>query len=233
MSFRRRDAKPDLVSIRSLADDLNQPLFAITTNTDAITRLLATGNPDLAEVRAALADICSDALRVSRMVSSIQRLLSAELEPPSLIDVRELVDDCVVAMQTELFAQQVAWEVETAPHLPGIRGIRNQLVQMLVNLVTNSLEAMAGVHASKRRVALRARRHDERSIAIQVEDSGVGIPPEDAPHVFEPLFSTKPRRSGLGLAICRNIIYAHGGDIRIAAGRDSGAAFTVILPASS
>src|SRR5262245_24710939 len=128
----------DLDGIRAIADHLNQPLFAITANADAITRMLARENPDLVEMRAALADISSDALRGSRMVGSVQRLLAAEQEPPVIIDVRELVDDCVYAMQTEMFAHRVACEVETAPSLPGVRGIRQQLMQMLMNLVANS-----------------------------------------------------------------------------------------------
>jgi C4-dicarboxylate-specific signal transduction histidine kinase len=233
VSNNRQDANVDVGAIRVIANDLNQPLFAITTNTDAIARMLESPRPNLAEVRAALADICSDALRVSRMVGSVQRLLEAQLDAPAILDVRELVNDCVVAMQTEMFAQQVACEVDTAPHLPGVRGVRNQLVQMLMNLVTNSLEAMAGVHVRERRLALRALRHDSRSIAISVEDTGVGIAPEDESLVFEPLFTAKPRRSGLGLAICRSIINAHGGHIMVAPGQGSGAAFKVILPASS
>jgi signal transduction histidine kinase len=104
---------------------------------------------------------------------------------------------------------------------------------MLVNLVTNSLEAMSGVPARERRLALRALLHDPRTIEISVEDSGVGIAPEDARRVFDPYFTTKPHRSGLGLAICRHIIDAHGGDISVAPGPSSGAAVRVLLPASS
>ena len=233
MSHGRHAAKPGVDAIKVIADDLNQPLFAITANTDAISRMLAREAPDLVEVRAALADITSDAQRVSRMIGTLQRLLAAAREPPADIDVRELVDECVVEMRTEMFAQRVCCDVQTAPHLPGIRGIRRQLVQMLVNLVTNSLEAMSSVPARERRLALRALLHDPRTIEISVEDSGVGIAPEDAPRVFDPYFTTKPHRSGLGLAICRNIIDAHGGDISVTRATGCGAAVRVLLPASS
>jgi C4-dicarboxylate-specific signal transduction histidine kinase len=117
-------------------------------------------------VGAALTDITSDAQRVSRMVGTMQRLLIATQEPPADIDVRELVDECLVEMRTEMFAQRVSCDVQTAPHLPGIRGIRRQLVQMLVNLVTNSLEAMDRISARERRLALRALLHDPRTIEI-------------------------------------------------------------------
>ncbi len=233
MSYGRHATKTGIDAIKVIADGLNQPLFAITANTDAISRLLAHEAPDLVEVRAALSDITSDAQRVSLMVGTVQRLLDATQESPSDIVVGDLVDECVVEMRTEMFAQRVSCEVQTAPHLPSIRGIRRQLVQMLVNLVTNSLEAMSGVPDRERRLALRALLHDARTIEISVEDSGVGIAPDDARRVFDPFFTTKPHRSGLGLAICRNIIDAHGGDISVAPGQGSGAAVRVLLPASS
>ena len=131
MSDGRQAAKPEADALKVIADELNQPLFAITANADAISRMLAREAPDLGEVRAALADITSDAQRVSRMIGTLQRLLAAAREPPAHIDVGELVEECVVQMRTEMFAQRVACEVETAPHLPGIRGVRRQLVQML------------------------------------------------------------------------------------------------------
>jgi signal transduction histidine kinase len=85
----------------------------------------------------------------------------------------------------------------------------------------------------ERHLALRALLHDPRTIEISVEDSGVGVAPEDARCVFDPFFTTKPQRSGLGLAICRNIIDAHGEDISFGPGQGCGAAFRVRLPASS
>ena len=148
MSHGRHALKPGIDAIKVIADSINQPLFAITANTEAIARILAREAPDLREVGAALADITSDAQRVSRMVGTVQRLLVATQEPAADIDVRELVDECMVEMRTEMFAQRVSCDVQTAPHLPGIHGIRRQLVQMLVNLVTNSLEAMSGMPAA-------------------------------------------------------------------------------------
>ena len=220
-------------TLKVIANELNQPLFAITANADAIQRMLAADAPDLTEVRAALADITQDAQRVSRTISTAQRLLASTHEPPADIDVGQLVNECLLQLQAELLEHRVVCEVETPPHLPGIRGLRKQLVQLLVNLVTNSLEAMSGVQSRERRLTVRASRHDSNTVAISVLDSGVGIQPEVAARVFDPFFTTKPHRSGLGLAICRSIVDAHGGNIVLTPNEGRGTAFKIILPVSS
>ena len=218
-------------AIDTLADDINQPLCAITANADAIARLLDRPSPDIGEIRAALADISDDAMRASASLRAAQRLTSRE--PPSVVDVGQLVDECLVGLRTEMHVHDVTCEVETAPQLPGIRGIRRQLLQLLTNLVTNSLEAMSNGHGGERRLKVRSIRHDHRAVAIWIEDSGVGIRPEDLPRVFEPFFTTKPHRTGLGLAVCRSIAMAHGGHISVTPGAGGGAAFRVVLPAGS
>ena len=220
-------------ALKAIANEINQPLFAITANADAIRRLLAAETPDHTEARAALADITQDAQRISRSICAAQRLLAGSLEPPADIDVGQLVNECLLQLQTELLEHSVVCEVETAPHLPGIRGLRQQLVQLLVNLVTNSLESMSGVQSRERRLTVRASRHDSNTVAISVYDSGVGIQPEDATRVFDQFFTTKPHRSGLGLAICRSIAAAHGGNIVVATNDGRGTEFKVILPVSS
>ena len=213
-----RDARrPDTKALKAISDELNQPLFAITANADAAIRLLTRDPPDLAEARAALVDIAHDAQRVSRLMDNAQRLLAAVPEPPAVIDVGELVHDCLVQLRPELFAHQVACEVDTAPHLPGIRGVRRQLMQMLLNLVSNSLEAMASMNSRERRLTLRTSQPDARTVAISVVDSGLG----------------RPQPNSLGLAVCRSIVDAHGGNMLVVPGESGGTAFKVILPVSS
>ncbi len=213
-----RDARrPDTRALKAISDELNQPLFAITANADAAMRLLNRNPPDLLEARAALADIANDAQRVSRLMDGAQRLLAASPEPPAVIDIGELVHDCMVHLRPELFAHQVACDVETAPHLPGIRGVRRQLMQMLLDLVSHSLEAMASMNSRERRLTLRTRQPDARTVEISVVDSGVG----------------KPQPNSLGLAVCRSIVDAHGGNMLVVPGESGGTAFKVILPVSS
>ena len=215
--FTRDTKRLDADALKAITDEMNQPLFAITANADAAQRLLARDPPDLTEARAALTDIASDAQRVSRLMGAAQRLLAASPEPPAVIDVGELVQDCVVHLKSELSAHQVACDVQTTPHLPGIRGVRRQLMQMLLNLVSHSLEAMASLNARERRLTLRTSQLDARTVAISVADSGGG----------------KPHPENLGLAICRSIVDAHGGNILMVPGAEGGTAIKIILPVSS
>ena len=215
--FSRDSRRLDAEALKAVTDEINQPLFAITANADAAQRLLARDPPDLAEARAALDDIASDAQRVSRLMATAQRLLAASPEPPAVIDVGELVQDCAVHLSSELSAHQVACEVQTTPHLPAIRGVRRQLMQMLLNLVGHSLQAMSTMNARERRLILRASQLDARTVAISVVDSGGG----------------KPHPESLGFAICRSIVDAHGGNILVAPGAGGGTALKIILPVSS
>jgi signal transduction histidine kinase len=217
-------------TLDAVANELSQPLCAISANAEAIARLLPVDVPE--EVRAALADITEDAQRISRTMSTAQRLLAGAHEAPGVIDVGQLLNESVLQLQPELQEHAVVCEVETAPHLPGIRGLRKPLLQLLVNLLTNSLEAMSWVNSRERRLTVRASRHDSNAVVISIQDSGVGIQPEDAVRVFEPFFTTKPRRSGLGLAVCRSIADAHGGAIELTPAEGCGTAIKVILPSS-
>ena len=201
-------------ALGAVANELNQSLCAISANAEAIARLLPGDAPR--EIRAALEDITGDTQRMSRTVSAAQRLLAGVNEPPAVIDVGQLVNECVQQLQSELREHAVVCDVETAPHLPGVRGLRQPLVQLLVNVLTNSLEAMSGVNSRERRLTVRASRQDPDTVVISVQDSGAGM-----------------GRSGPGLALCRSIADAHGGNIVLAPGDGSGTAIKVILPASS
>lgn len=203
--------------VDTISNELNQPLCAITANADAIGCLLEQPRPDFAEVRAALDDIVDDAKRASETLRNAQRMLAGANDAPADIDVGQLVGECLSQLRAELSTRCIACEVQTADQLPGIRGFRRQLLQMLVNLMTSSLDAMSGVQQRERCLRVRAQRHDEGTVAIWVESSGVGI----------------RDRSGLNLAVCRTIVDAHGGQLSVAAAEGGGAAFKVVLPVSS
>ena len=223
----------EISAVDTVAEQLSQPLCAITANVDAIERLLDREAPDIAEVRAALGDISRDTQRASETIRMAQRLSAGAHEPPAEIDIGQLLDECLGQMRADMQLHRVTCEVETAGQLPGIRGIRRQLRHLLVNLFSNALEAMSEPQQRERRLRVRASRHDARAIVILVEDSGCGIRAQDTRRVFDPFFTTKPQRTGLGLAVCRSIAYAHGGHISVAEGTAGGTAFQVVLPVSS
>ena len=197
------------VGLEALSNELNQPLCAITANADAIGRLLDRDPADLREVRAALSDIVADAGRAS------EALRSAWQPRLDVIDVNQLVDECVQQLRAELSSLRIACEVQTAEALPGILGARNELLQLLVNLVRHSLDAMARVERREHWLRVSARAHDQ-GVAICVEDSGEGI----------------PSRSESRLALFHDLVSAQGGRFTMMACAGGGASFKVILPGS-
>jgi C4-dicarboxylate-specific signal transduction histidine kinase len=135
-----------------------------------------------------------------------------------VIDVGQLVGECLNQLRPELSSQRVTCEVLTADRLPGVHGSRPQLLQVLVDLVRHSLDARPGAQPRDRRVRVHARRHDGGAVAIWVENSaGAGIPSHSHPR----------------LAFWRSVVTAHGGHISVTPDERGGAAFKVILPASS
>jgi signal transduction histidine kinase len=114
--------------------------------------------------------------------------------------------------------------------LPPVQGSKVQLLQVVLNLVTNALESMLEVTNRPRVLRIRSRAPLPSKVSVTVEDTGVGIEPESASRIFDPLFTTKARGTGLGLAICRSIIEAHGGRIAVARGPACGSIFEILLP---
>jgi signal transduction histidine kinase len=120
--------------------------------------------------------------------------------------------------------------LEAAPDLPPVIGNEGQLVQVLVNLITNALEAMLEVRDRPRVLDIRSSVRAPKMVSVTVADSGQGIPAEHAGRIFDPFFTTKSRGTGLGLAICRQIIEAHGGRISASAGTEHGSIVEILLP---
>ena len=220
----------------SFAHELNQPLAAIVNNAAACLDLLPDGRHDLDEIRAALTDITSDANRASQIIARVRALATrtpAEKVPLRLEDV---VKDIVALTATESAGRRVAIRADVAADLPVVSGDRVQLQQVLLNLVVNGMDAMATVHEQDRRLEIRAR-HDERhgslAATISVQDQGIGLDGAQVTRIFEPFYTTKPHGMGMGLAISRSIIEAHGGRLWAEPNDGPGATFSFSLPASA
>ncbi len=217
------------VLIESIAHELHQPLSAVIVNSDAAARILERDPADVDEVRAALADISKEGHRAGQIIDSM-RLVLAGSQTAAPVSVEELVNESLLLLRAELEAHDVSLQLEADPDLPTVKGDRGRLLQVLVNLEMNALESMQAVTNRVRRLRVRSTLNGTSGVAISVEDSGTGIPPENAARIFDPFFSTKPRGAGLGLAICRAIVDAHGGKISLTSGGDGGSAFRVVLP---
>jgi PAS domain S-box-containing protein len=197
----------------SLAHELNQPLTAILSNAQAAQQLLAVDAPDLGEVREILGDIVAEDKRAGEVIQRLRLLLRKGEVNRQPLDVSEVVEDVLKIMRSDLVNHRVTVAVAPSPDLPAVSGDRVQLQQVLLNLVLNGCDAMRRTAPGERRLYVRTERNGDGSVHVLVADRGCGIPGEKLGGVFEPFFTTKPHGLGLGLAVCRSIIRAHGGEI--------------------
>jgi PAS domain S-box-containing protein len=214
----------------SVAHELNQPLGAILANAEAAELFLNQNPPALGELRDILTDIRKDDERASEVIRRMRALLRKhELERQPL-EINSVVEDVLQVVSGDAALRKMAISADLAPGLPRILGDRVHLQQVLLNLILNSMDAMAGEPRERRRLSLRTRSSADGQVEIAVMDSGHGIPPDKLPGVFEPFYTTKPNGMGMGLSISRTIIAAHHGHITAENNSTGGATFRVTLP---
>jgi PAS domain S-box-containing protein len=214
--------------VTSIAHEVNQPLTAVVMNANFALRQVATGMPNLEELREALAEIANDGTRASTVISRIRTLLKKGTPERVELDINEVIQEVTIFVRHEATRSRVSVRPDLATNLPRVLGDRVQLQQVLINLIVNSIEAMRTVTDRPRDLLINSRRNAD-GVLIQVEDSGKGIDLEQADRVFEPFFTTKPQGIGVGLSISRSIIESHGGRLWTVP-RSSGALFQFTLP---
>jgi PAS domain S-box-containing protein len=213
----------------SIAHEVNQPLGAILTNGEAALRWLSRPEPDLGELRALSNRTIADAQRAADIIRRIRYMALRRTPEQTPVALNGVVEEVMLFLSPELKRQGVRASVELASTLPDVMGDRVQLQQVFANLAVNAIQAMATV--AERRLVIRTTHLDVGTIRADVEDTGPGIPEAQFVHLFESFFSTKEDGMGIGLAICRSIVEAHGG--RIAAENlpgGVGARFRFTLP---
>ena len=220
----------------SVAHELNQPLAAIVNNANACLGLLPSGRHDVDEVRDALVDIVSDADRASAIIERVRGL--ARRSPPQKVALRlgEVVKEVIALAGTESFARHVAVRTDIPADLPLVLADRVQLQQVLLNLVVNAMDAMSTVEEPERRLEIRGcpDEHEGRpAVRVSVQDRGIGLNLEQQQRLFEAFYTTKPHGMGMGLAISRSIIDAHGGRLWADANPGPGATVSFSLPAAA
>jgi C4-dicarboxylate-specific signal transduction histidine kinase len=217
----------------SIAHEVNQPLAAVVTNSQACLRWLALETPRLDEARAAVERIARDGNRASEVIQRI-RALAKKTEPQMVaLDINDVIREAISLEQREMLSQRVALRTELASALPPVLGDRVQLQQVVINLVMNALEAMAPVTDRPRDMLIRSHQDDANEVLVAVRDSGMGIDSENAERVFNAFFTTKASGMGMGLSISRSIIVAHGGRLWVSPNADHGATFQFTLPSNS
>ena len=213
----------------SLAHELNQPLAAILTNAQAANRLLATVPPDMAELRACLEDIVTDDQRAAEVIHGMRRLLKkTDLVASVPVALNDLVTTTIGLVGSDALLHAVSVEFTPAAGLPAVHGDRVQIQQVVLNLLTNAITA-ASAGATAGTVAVWTSTAAPW-VEVGVHDSGPGIKDGDLARLFEPFFTTREEGLGMGLAISRAIVEAHGGRLVAENHPASGAIFRVQLP---
>jgi PAS domain S-box-containing protein len=217
----------------SIAHEVNQPLGAIVGNADVCLRWLAGEAPDLEQVREALSDIVKDGHRASEVIARIRALVKKETLQKTRLDINEVIGEAVALASPEAQRKRIRMQTERATDLPSVLGDRVQLRQVILNLIMNGIEAMTGVEETARDLVLRSSRDGKQTVRISVQDCGVGLDPQETKRIFAPFHTTKPGGMGMGLAICRSIVEAHGGRLWTTPNPGPGATFQFTLPCDS
>jgi signal transduction histidine kinase len=216
----------------AIAHEIKQPLAAMITRAYTGLRCLDRARPDLDKAIAGFRRIADDGHRAATVIESIRASFRKDARARGPIDLDILIDEAVELLHDDLNGHRILVQVERSPLLPRVTGDRVQLQQVLLNLITNAMEAMATVD-EPRVLAVGANTRDDGSVMISVADTGMGIGAQDPERVFNSLFTTKSGGMGMGLSICRSIIEAHDGKLWIVPNAPRGSIFQFVLSADA
>ena len=214
----------------SIAHEVNQPLTAMITNTQAALRWLDALPPNLEEVRTALASVVRNGNRASDVIGRIRALITKTPPRRDRFEMNDAIREVIELALNEAEKNDVLVRSQLAEHLPMIEGDRIQLQQVVLNMVVNAIEAMSQAHAEPRELLIGTEKAESESVVVSIRDFGPGLPPELAQRVFESFYTTKSGGMGMGLSICRSIVEAHRGHVWTKPNSPCGAIFGFTLP---
>jgi C4-dicarboxylate-specific signal transduction histidine kinase len=215
----------------SISHEINQPLASIAIAGEAALLWLDRPEPDLAEIRAIATQVIEDARRAAGIVQSIRRLAGHKQTERTPVAPNDIVHDTMLFLRPELRRNKIEVALDLAQGLAKVIADRVQLQQVVANISLNAIQAMV-CSDSARCLAVRTWSSDNGNICIEIQDTGPGIAEDALPHIFQSFFSTKKEGMGIGLAICRTIMEAHGGSIEASNNPAGGARFCFVLPAA-
>jgi signal transduction histidine kinase len=228
-----RETAMDAVAA-SIAHEVNQPLGAVVSNSEAALLWLKKKPPDIGEVQRALEDVVNAGHRASDVIGSVRTMFAKNLRGRVRLPLNNIVQDVLAMVDGDLRTHRISVSTELREGLPQLLVDRGQLQQVFLNLMTNAIEAMSFVADRSRRLAIKSDFVPESSgIVVTIEDTGTGIHPKDKDRIFESFYTTKGTGTGMGLTICRSIIESHGGSLEASANSPHGTIFRVTLPGAA
>ena len=217
----------------TLTHELKQPLAAILTNAYVVERLLEAPEPNLREVRSAMADICEITERAGEVIGGLRAMLKRDSTAACFtnVDVNNVIRIVERIVHGDANVHEVTVHLDLSPDVRPVKGDSVQLQQVIVNLMLNAFSAMSGTGLDgARRLVVRTSAIGESNVLVDVQDSGPGIAAGQLESIFDPFITSKTEGLGMGLSICRSIIERHGGKISAANNPDRGATFSITLP---
>jgi signal transduction histidine kinase len=216
----------------AIAHEVRQPLAAISISAQVGARWLDAVPPNLDETRAVLARIEADGRRADAVIARVRTMFRPTDLNRVAFDLNSLVSETVSLVRGNLQRHEITVRLDLSERLPQVMGDPIQLQEVLLNLITNSVDSMTN-EEQPRLLDIRSSVHDNGKISIQVADTGMGVASHDAARIFDPLFTKKPQGMGMGLSICRSIIEAHNGRIWFSENAPRGAVFQFDLAADN
>lgn len=216
----------------SIAHEVNQPLAGIVTNGGACLRWLAMDPPDLEEARNALNRIIRDGNRAGEVIARTRAILKKTPPQKIILDINEIIRETIALAQYEIQKNKIHLRTQFSAELPIVAGDKIQLQQVLLNLLTNGIDALTkSARDGARQLSIETGTYERDSILVAVKDSGIGFESENLDRIFEAFYTTKEEGMGMGLSISRSIVEAHGGRLWATANDGAaGATFQFTLP---
>ena len=214
----------------TLTHEINQPLAAMRSYAQAALRFMDADQPKYDSVRTALEGIVSDNKRAAAVINRLRDLIRKETVHRETLEINSTINEVAALINSEIVLHNTLVTLDLHPEALIVQGDSVQIQQVLINLLTNALDAMDNQPVEARSITISTRPDNSNGILVSISDTGGGIPPGDVETIFTPFNTKKIQGMGLGLAVCKWIIEGHGGKIWADNNKDRGAIFTFFLP---
>jgi C4-dicarboxylate-specific signal transduction histidine kinase len=215
----------------SIAHEVIQPIATARNNARAGLRFLELSPPNVGEARDAFDRVVADVDRAGDIIHGIKDHIKKAPPKMDRFDVNEAIRDAIILTRCEVVKIGASIQTQLAEPLPFSRGDRVQIQQVMVNLIVNAVQAMSGDGNSRRELQISTETDEEEGVRVGIRDTEPGLAPESLPRLFEPFYTTKAEGMGMGLAICRSIVEAHGGRLWATRCEPHGTSFQFMIPA--
>jgi len=213
----------------AMAHELNHPLGAILANAQTARRILERAHPSRSSLKEIIDDIISGERRASDYIRQVQNVFRNQVRIET-VQVDQLLATTVALTRSDLLLGGISFEIDIEKGLPNIAANRTGIEQVMLNLVRNAADAISIGDSPTRIVKIRAFQRNAQSVSIAVSDTGKGVDPNDLDRIFEPLFTTKEKGTGMGLSIVRSLVESYGGEVHVRQSPEPGATFEFTVP---